>query len=230
MEKITQDPLERIAKQLETKSCIKQKTYRILCKLFKKMELETKEVIDQINNNVKLDDHEVTIKLKKISEQEFHLKIAGDLLVFFMHTNIITMDKSHALNSSPAVEENPHRKYMGQIMVYNFMADSLKYQRLKDPGYLVARFLINYEEHFFIEGDGQLSFLFKDLSDKPVDATDIHVFIQLAIANAIEKDLVAPPFPEIRKISVMQKMEKTQALGGGQKIGFQMTYQEDIRS
>ncbi|MGK7390970.1 MAG: hypothetical protein ACNS60_11495 [Candidatus Cyclobacteriaceae bacterium M2_1C_046] len=230
MKKITQDTLERIAKQLETKSCVKQKAYRNLCKIFKKMELETKDVIEQINNKVQLNDHEVTIKFKKINEQEFHLKVAGDLLVFIMHTNIITMDKNHALNSSPAIQEDLQRKYLGQIMVYNFMADSFKYHRLKDPGYLVARFLINYQEHFFIEGDGQLSFLFKDLSDQPVDATDIHVFIQLAIANAIDKDLVAPPFPEIRKITVMQKMEKTQDLGPGQKIGFQMAYQESIRS
>lgn len=229
MKQVKQDPLERIAKQLETKSCVKQEAYRALCKVFKKMELETKHVIDQINDKIDIDDQDVTIKLKKINEQEFHLKVAGDLLVFIMHTNIVTMDQNHAINHSPAVVEDPFRKYMGQVMVYNFMADSFKYHRLKDPGYLIARFLINYEEHFFIEGDGQLSFLFKDISKDPVDAIDLNVFIQLAIGNAIDKDLTARPFPDIRSITVMQKIEKTQDLGGGAKIGFQMTYQDEIK-
>ena len=225
-----QDPLKRIAKQLETKSTVKQRAYRVLCTLFKKMELETRDVVKEINKNVLINDHDITIKFKKVNEHEFHLKVAGDLLVFIMHTNIITMDKTHAINHSPAIAEDPRRKYMGQIMVYNFMADSFKYNRLRDPGYLIARFLINFEEHFFIEGDRQLSFLFKDLSDKPVDATDLHVFIQLAITNAIDNDLIAPPFPEIRKITVMQKIEKTQDMGGGNKIGFQMHYQDELRS
>lgn len=229
MKKPHQDPLARIAKQLETKSCVKQKTYRVLCKLFKKMELESKEVIEQINRKVNIDDKDISIKFKKISDQEFHLKVAGDLLVFFMHTNIITLGKNHAINSSPAIEKDSRRKYFGQVMVYNFMADSFKFHRLKDPGYLVARFLINYEEHFFIEGDGQLSFLFSDISGNPVDDLDINVFIQLAIANAIDKDLIAPPFPEIRTISVGQKMEKTEHLGGGQKIGFQMSYSGEFQ-
>jgi hypothetical protein len=229
MKKPHQDPLARIARQLETKSSVKQKTYRVLCKLFKKMELETKDVIDQINNKIKIEDKDISIKYKKVNDQEFHLKIAGDLLVFFMHTNIITLDKNHAVNNSPAIEEDPRRKYFGQVMVYNFMADSFRFHRLKDPGYLVARFLINFEEHFFIEGDGQLSFLFSDVSGSPVDGLDINVFIQLAIANALDNDLIAPPFPEIRTISVGQKMEKTQHLGGGQKIGFQMSYSGELK-
>ncbi len=45
---------------------------------------------------------------------------------------------------------------------------------------------------------------------------------------AIENDLMAPPFPDVRFITLHQKMEKTQELGAGQKIGFRMSYQEGI--
>ena len=217
-----QDSFARIARQLETKVIVKQKAYRILCHLFKDMEKETRDVIDEINQNVKITDKDVTINFKKISDHEFHLKVAGDLLVFFLHTNIITLDRAHKVNNSKALESDPLRRYFGQVMVYNFMADSLKYHRLRDPGYLVARFLVNCDGHFFIEGDGQLNFLFSDISENPVSELDLNVFIQLTIANALDKDLVAPPFPEIRTITLGQKLEKTQDLGGGQKIGFQM--------
>lgn len=229
MKEMPQDPLARIAKQLETKACVKQEAYRNVCLLFRAMEKETKDIIEKINQNVHIGDKDVTIKFKKISDHEFHLKIAGDLLVFILHTNIVTLHDKHAINNSPAIADDSRRKYFGQVMVYNFMADSFKYHRLKDPGYLIARFLINFEKYFFIEGDGQLSFLFSDISEDPVDTMDVNVFIQLAIGNALDKDLVTPPFPEIRKITLGQKLEKTMALGGGQKIGFQMTYQGDIK-
>jgi hypothetical protein len=39
---------------------------------------------------------------------------------------------------------------------------------------------------------------------------------------------MAPPFPQVQFITLMQKNEKTQEMGGGQKIGFKMSYQSTI--
>jgi hypothetical protein len=35
---------------------------------------------------------------------------------------------------------------------------------------------------------------------------------------------MAPPYPQVKFITLFQKMEKTQELGAGQKIGFRMSY------
>lgn len=110
------------------------------------------------------------------------------------------------------------------------MADSIKYNRLNDPGYLVARLLINYENHFFIEGAGQLGFLFKEVSSAPINKTDIDVLIMLSITEAAQSDLITQPFHKIKNVSLQQKMNKDRHMGAGEKIGFKMSYQEDTKS
>jgi hypothetical protein len=55
-----------------------------------------------------------------------------------------------------------------------------------------------------------------------VDA-ELGILVKLALMLAIENDLVAPPFPDVRYITLFQKMEKTMELGAGRKIGFQIT-------
>lgn len=218
-----QDPMEHIAELLETKSCVKQKTYRNLKEVFKALKNEAGRVITKVGKKTRKKDRDVTLAVTGISENEFHVKIAGDLLIFLLHTNIIMLGEEETFNKSKYVVDNPMRKYLGQINVYNFMADSVKYNRLNDPGYLLARFFINFENHFLIQGDGQLNYMGGNISHDPVTATDLSVFIQLAISQAIDSDLVSAPFPSIRTITLNQKFERSQALGAGYKIGFQMS-------
>ena len=224
-----QNPMEHIAELLETKSCVKQETYRNLQDVFKSLMIAADNVIREVNSKIKKRDKDITLAVTSISDNEFHLKVAGDLLVFFMHTNIIMLDKKHSLNKSKYVTDNPMRKYLGQINVYNFMADSLKYNRINDPGYLISRLFVNCEKHFLIEGDGQLNYMLEDVSSQPITSTDISVFVQLVISQAIDSDLITSPFPAIRTITLNQKNEKSQALGGGYKIGFQMSYQQEVK-
>lgn len=223
-----QNPIEHIAQLIESKSAVKQQTYRNLCKNFKLLEKEARKVVKQINEKIVSKDKDISLSVTKINEQEFHVQIAGDLLVFLMHTNIIVLDDAHGFTKSEYVEENEARKFLGQINIYNFMADSFKFNRLKDPGYLIARLFINAEEHFLVEGEKQLSFMFDKVSPNPISETDLSIITQLTISQSIDNDLITSPFPSIRVISLHQKIEKTQALGGGYKIGFQMSYQQNL--
>lgn len=223
-----QDPIKHIANLIETKSAIKQQTYRNLCKIFKDLEKESRKVVKKINESLTSKDKDVSLSVDKIGEHEFHVKVAGDLLVFIMHTNIIVLDDEHGYSKSEYVKENEMRKFLGQINVYNFMADSFKFNRLNDPGYLIARIFVNVENHFLVEGERQLSFMFEQVSQKPISNTDLNIISQLVISQSIDNDLITSPFPAIRVISLNQKIEKTQALGGGYKIGFQMSYQQKM--
>lgn len=224
-----QDPSVYIAQLLTTKSGVKQVTYRNICTAFKQLREEATKIIEEVNSRTGTRDEDIVLSVEELSEQEFHVHIAGDLLVFFLHTNIITLSDDYSYNQSPYVQENPHRKYMGQINVYNFMADSLKYNRVNDPGYLLSRLLINFENRFIVEGDKQINFMFESVSSKVLELADLSILVQLIITQAIENDLVVPPFQKIRGLTLQQKIAKTEVMGAGNKIGFQMSSLADSK-
>ena len=221
----SQNPLHHITDLIDSKCSIKQLTYRNLQELFVQMKDEAKRLIADILDHAKKTDRDITLEVINVSENEFHLKIAGDMLVFLLHSNIVVQPDSHGFNTTPYVMENTMRKYLGQINVYNFMADSFKFNRINDPGYLIARMFINSEKHFIVEGDGQLNFMFEPISKAPVSSPDISIFLQLAISQAMDNDLVTPPFPDIRRITLQQKLLRSAMMGMGYKIGFQMAHE-----
>ncbi len=219
-----QDPLEHIQQLLESKSTAKQVTYKNLLSAFSILSKESKRIVQELKKKVKPGDEDVTVDFKIVNEHEFHVKLAGDLLIFVLHTNVITFGDDHAVMKATYMQEKEVNRYFGQIMIYNFMSDSVKYNRLNDPGYLIARILINHESRFLVEGEGQLGFLFNTISEKPSDESDLNSIVKLSLTIAIENDLMAPPFPQVQFITLFQKTEKTQELGAGQKIGFKMSY------
>ena len=81
-----------------------------------------------------------------------------------------------------------------------------------------------------VEGEGQLGFLYNTISQTDISEGDLNNIVKQALKIAIENDLMAPPFPDVRFITVYQKNEKTQELGAGQKIGFKMSYQSSTNS
>jgi hypothetical protein len=127
---------------------------------------------------------------------------------------------------SKYVEEDFRRRFFGHIMAYNFMADSIKYQRLNDPGYLVGRLLINIENHYFIEGVQQLELPDKNMADNLLTADALKVFVESAMIAAVNNDLIAPPLQEIQKITVKQKVENQQ-VSRGSKLGFSFSNQQN---
>lgn len=222
------DPLERIKFLLESKSTAKQITYKNLLAAFNLLRKEASRIATDLTSKAKPSDDDVTIYFRDVNEHEFEVKLAGDLLVFVLHTNIVTFDPNSPIMKDPYVHQSPVNRYFGQIMIYNFMADSLKYNRVNDPGYLLVRLLINHEGRYVVEGDGNLASLADRILPDPISPPELEVLVKIAMTLAIENDLMAPAFPDVRFITVHQKMEKTQELGAGQKIGFQMSYQNSV--
>lgn len=221
---IEQDPLERIQRMLENKSAAKQITYRNLIGSFESLAKESKRVVGELKKKVKSTDHDVTVDFKRINDHEFQVKLAGDLLIFVLHTNIVTFDEEHEVMKNPYIRENEINRYFGQIMIYNFMSDSIKFNRVNDPGYLLARLLVNHDGRYIVEGEGKLGLVFSQISNAAITEHDLNILVKLALILAIENDLMAPPYPQVKFITLYQKLEKTQELGAGQKIGFRMSY------
>ena len=219
-----QDPIEHIQRLLENKSTAKQITYKNLIGSFETLAKESKRVAGELKKKIKPNDHDVTVDFKRINDHEFQVKLAGDLLIFVLHTNIVTFDDEHEVMKNPYVRENEINRYFGQIMIYNFMSDSVKFNRVNDPGYLLARLLINHDGRYIVEGEGKLGLVYSQISEASITEVDLNILVKLALTLAIENDLMAPPYPQVKFITLYQKLEKTQELGAGQKIGFRMSY------
>ena len=74
------------------------------------------------------------------------------------------------------------RSFCGVINIYNFLSDSLKYNRLNDAGFLIARIFINKDNHFFVEGDAELGFLFNDLINQKINKEQLENIINSALS------------------------------------------------
>lgn len=222
------EALAHIRQILENKSAAKQVTYKNLLAAFSALAEESKRIVDNLQAEVNTRAEDVTVDFIEVNDHEFQVKLAGDLLIFVLHTNIVTFDETHTVMAHPYFKENEINRYFGQIMIYNFMSDSIRFNRVNDPGYLLARLLINHENRFLVEGEGRLGFLFKQISTVPIESNDLNSIVQHSLTTAIENDLMAPPFPQVRFITLHQKMEKTSELGAGQKIGFRMNYENKI--
>jgi hypothetical protein len=141
-----------------------------------------------------------------------------------MHTNVVTFEDTHPILQEEYIKQNEVNRYFGQIMIYNFMADSLRFNRTNDPGYLLARVMINHDNRFFIEGEKALA-AYNKISEEPVTADCLRKIVKIVLRMAIENDLIAPPFTQVKSITLHQKREHTLEMGGGQKIGFRMSYE-----
>ncbi len=225
------DPVEHIQRLLENKSQAKQVTYKNLINSFEVLAKESKRVATELKKKTKTStDHDVTVDFKRVNEHEFQVKLAGDLLIFVLHTNIVTFDDESEVMKNPYIKEKEINRYFGQIMIYNFMSDSLKFNRVNDPGYLLARLLINHEGRYIVEGEGKLGVVYSHVSPAAITEADLNLLVKLALTLAIENDLMAPPYPQVKFITLHQKLEKTQELGAGQKIGFRMSYHGKIEA
>jgi len=219
------EQFETLFELLRSKAGTKQLTYRNVCQAFEQLKIESKVIVKELNKRITPLDKSIVIEFKEINEFEFHLKFSGDLLVFMMQSNIITFDPQHELMKNEYVKEKENRKYFGHIMLYNFLADSYKFNRLDDPGYLIARLLINCDNHFFVEGVKPLNFLFPDIGANLLAGPMINLFIEKAMIASLENDLVAPPYPKIKNVKLVQMINQNIELGRGHKIGFHMSYQ-----
>lgn len=221
----SEDPINFIKYLLESKSTAKQTAYKHICRAFSVLEAESRSVVEELKRRANPSDKDVTVEFNSINAQEFDVKLAGDMLIFVLGTNIVTLEESHPIMKEDYIRENEVNRYFGQIMIYNFMAESLKYNRTNDPGYLLARIMINHENRFFIEGERELE-SYNQMSEVPVTDEDLQMVVRIVLKMAIENDLVAPAFTEVKAITLNQKRDHNLELGGAQKIGFKMSYEQ----
>ncbi|UPL47938.1 hypothetical protein [Hymenobacter sublimis] len=219
------DRLDQIFDGLKQKSSAKQAIYRNTLATFDLLRKVSQELVVELSRKITPVDSTVIIEYRPINDMEFHIRFSGDLLVFVLHSNIVTFPEEYGPMATKYVQDDFRRRFFGHIMAYNFMADSIKYQRLNDPGYLVGRLLINIDQHYFLEGVQQLELPDNDMSDNLVTEDALKLFVESAMIAAVNNDLIAPPLDDIQKISVKQKLENQQ-VSRGSKVGFSFSNEQ----
>ena len=220
---------ELILKVLKEKSSLKQDVFHKNISVFDQLKAVVKEVSADLKKEAVKIDSRIIVDYREKGPYEIELKVAGDVLFFHMHTNVFEFDKSHPIWKTSYVRSMPSRSYCGMINIYNFLADSFKYNRVTDVGYMIARIFINNEFHYFVEGKRQLGFLYNDFPDKVIDKQSLRNIVESAIIYALDFDLFTPPFDEMQEVSVSQILEASEnmSIKTGKRLGFRFQADSD---
>ena len=193
-----------------------KKTFIILKKVLKKLE---EEYLSVVKNKV---PKAVLPVFKDRGPFEAEFKIGGDMLIFSMHSNVFEFDDKHPVWKTKYIEEDSMRSYCGTINIYNFLADSFKYNRNNDLGYLVARLFVNKDNHFFVEGKNQTAETVKDFAVDTISPGILRQIIETAIQFSIEFDLLVPAYDQVKMATVQQMRQKIthSKMTTGKRLGF----------
>ena len=213
---------EDIIKLLSQKSVMKQDVYSNTIEVFNELKDLLKEKADDMTQHISQVDKRVNIFYKDLSIQSMQLKVAGDMLDFEMHSNVFEFDRSHAMYKTSYIKENDFNSFCGIISIYNFLADSFKYNRLGDLGYLIARIFVNREKKFFVETKTKFGTKYNRFSDQPISKEDLSDIVNELIIYSITFDLFTPPFDAVRMVTVNEIQEKSSssALRTGKRLGY----------
>lgn len=217
------DLLDQIFDGLRQKASAKQTIWRHAQAAFAELREVSQEIVAELSRRITPVDENVVLEYRSISDFEFHIRFSGDLLVFVLHSNIVTFADDYPLLQSEYVADDFRRRFFGHIMAYNFMADALRYARLQDTGYLMGRLLINIEEKLFLEGAQELNMpVAERAAVQPLehDRTTLRAFVESAMIAAVNNDLLAPDLDSIRQLTVKQKLENQQLNAPPRKVGF----------
>ena len=204
------------------KSCLKQEVYHKTLDTFANFKKESEALVKSNKGKVKKSSYPVLFEYSDKSAFEFQLKFGSDILIFFMHSNVFEIPRSHLLMKSSYVHEDKTRSYCGIIHIFNFLSDSFKYNRTNDIGYCIGRIFINRENHYFTEGKREIGLLYNNFTSNILDKKAIQAIIHSSILYTLNFDLLAPPYDTIKQVSVseMQTTLDAMSISTGKRLGF----------
>lgn len=214
---------KQIINNLIQKANLQQKIFDNTFAVFNDLKEILHEMTSELNDECEDQlDKRVRIEYRDRGKFEAQLQIASDVLIFSMHTNIFEFNRDHIIWQNSYVQKDKQNSYCGVINIYNFLADSLKYNRNADEGYLVGRIFINREMHYFVEGKRQMSLKHNNFGTESIDKEAIINIVESATNYALEFDLLVPPYDLVKVVSVDQintKIEHSK-MQTGKRLGY----------
>jgi len=216
------NPRELIVETLLEKTLVKNQAFEHTKQTFLLFKSAMQEFVSSFNETFAKLDAPIRIEYKDRGDFEAELAIGDDLLVFNMHTNIFEFEQGHTVWKSSYLKNEPTAAFCGIISVYNFLADSFKYSRHDDLGYLIARIFVNKDNHYLVEGKRQLGFLYNNFVNAVISAEEVAKILESAVLFTLDFDLLVPEYDNVNVITVAQMQEninssKTQT---AKRLGF----------
>lgn len=208
---------------LKEKSQLKQRVFDNTFESFCIIKEVLRGMTREINGNLGGIDPRVRMEYTDRSNFDAQIKVAADILLFSMHSNIFQFDREHPAWKTAYIQKNKYNAYSGIINIYNFLADSFRYSRLDDLGYLIARIFINHENQYFVEGKRQMGMFFTNYGNEQIGKESLQLIISTAIQYSLEFDLLVPPYDTVKIATVGQAEAKIQhsRVITGKRLGFQ---------
>ena len=216
------DAKKKLIDQIIEKGSLKQEVYFATMEVFRAMKIACEQFISSNKLEIVKARYPLSFEFVDQGDFSFQIKFGWDVLVFFMHSNVFEIPRDHIVMKSSYIREDKNRSYCGIIHIYNFLGDSLKYNREEDLGYCIARIFVNVEKHYFTEGKREIGLLFNNFHSSVIDTTAIQQIILSAIEYTLNFDLLTPPYDSIKEISVsdIHTTIGTLSLKTAKRLGF----------
>lgn len=215
-------PTDDLFEGIQKKASFKQGIYGLTLETFRMFKSILSEMAQEYR--LKHGNEKALIPFEFLDKGEFEaqLKFGGDVLFFVMHTNVFEFSRDHEVMKTSYVKEDPNRSYCGVILVFNFLADSFKYNRENDLGYLIGRVFINMDRHYFIEGKREVGQLFNSFQSSIMDRAAARQVIESAIRYTINFDLLTPPYENMKEVTVADILTTldNMKIATGKRLGF----------
>jgi hypothetical protein len=223
------DASQLVFDMIKERSCMKRNVYENTIQQFNSLKAVLAQYTAELAEKIDSVDKRLEIKYEDKSDFECRLTIAGDTLIFYMHSNVFQFDQSHHIWKTSYVKEDEMRSYCGIIHVYNFLADSFRMSRMNDIGYMIARVFVNKEDHFLVEGRRQLGYLFNDYVNDELDEETWKNILESSLLYSLDFNLYVPPYNEVNTTTVLEVNEVTSGNSHrtGKRFGFQFSSSED---
>mgnify|MGYP000131553082 len=140
-----------------------------------------------------------------------------------MQTDVFRFHDGHEIWKNPYLAQRADNAYCGVINIYNFLADSFKYNRGEDEGYLIGRIFINHQMQYFVEGKGKCSQRCDRFGTRQIDREALVEVLEAAISFALDFDLYVPPYSVSKLVTVEQFNSRNELskLHTGKRLGYE---------
>jgi hypothetical protein len=213
---------EQILKMLQEKSLTKHKVFDSTLAVFNDLKNVLHKIEKEQNSSLNGIDPRIHLEFRDNGKFDTQLRVAGDLLIFSMHSNTFEFGREHNIWKTPFAQENQLNTYCGIINIYNFLADSFRYHREEDLGYLIGRIFVNKDGYFMVEGKRQLGYIYNVLGLQKINSDILTEIVYNTILYALEFDLLVPPYDSVKIASVAQMNQNIEIskLQTGKRLGF----------
>jgi hypothetical protein len=215
-------PNDELIPSLRKKAAFKQEVYHSTLEAFRLFKSILAELAEEYRQKYKSDPLQIPFEYRDKGEFEAELRFGGDILIFTMHTNIFEFSRDHEVMKTSYIHERPDRSYCGIIMIFNFLADSFKYNRINDLGYMIGRIFINNENHYFVEGKREVGQLYNNFQTSVITRDTVRLILESAIRYTCNFDLLTPPYDAMKMITVadIQSTLDNMKMTTGKRLGF----------